>query len=255
MSSPILQIEHVRCIKGNIPVVDDVSLTIFPGTILAIVGPSGAGKTTLLRTLNLLETPHEGALTVAGVCVTDKVRSTGNKPGSLRWLRQQVGMVFQDLGLWPHMSVQDNLVEAPVCVKRMTKSDAIKKALTYTTQLGIANKLQAFPDQLSGGQQQRVALIRALMMDPQILLIDEGTSALDPEWTQGIGRFIQELAAGGMAIVVVTHDMDFARQIATHVIFMDHGKIQLQGSPQALFDKNQPHKRWARFVKEEFAHA
>ncbi len=255
LAEVILNIDHIRCIKGGLPVVDDVTMTVLSGSITTIVGPSGAGKTTLLRTINLLDRPLEGALFVEGVLVEFDSTLKGTKPGGLRWLRQKIGMVFQDFALWPHMTVLENLIEAPVNLKRMSHQEAVHRAKVNCKKLGIEDKLTAYPDHLSGGQQQRVALIRALMMDPKVLLIDEGTSALDAEWTQGIGSFLQTLALNGMTIVVVTHDLAFARQVATQLIFMDKGQIVLQGAPKSLFSGQQVNKRWSQFLNEEYSNA
>jgi ABC-type polar amino acid transport system ATPase subunit len=251
---PVLTLERIVCVKAKQPVVNGVSLQILAGAVTVIVGPSGAGKTTLLKTMTLLDVPDEGHLTVDGLTLDPKALKSGSRPGSLRWLRQRVGLVFQDLGLWPHMTVLENLTEAPVTLGLLSKKHAIEMAAAHCHRLGVLDKLDSFPDHLSGGQQQRVAIIRALMMQPKVLLIDEGTSALDPEWTQGIGQFLQELAAQGMAIVVVTHDIGFAQQIATHVVFMEQGKIILEGPSEVLFGPDQASKRWLAFVKRESAH-
>ena len=254
MSQAVLKLDHIVCLKGGNPVVDGVSLEIQAGVITAIVGPSGAGKTTLLRTMNLLDAFQEGHLTVSNVLMSPEPRG-GAQPGGLRWLRQRVGLVFQDFGLWPHMTVLENLIEAPVTLGILSKDESIEKASLYSQRLGLGDRLGSFPDHMSGGQQQRVAILRALMMNPQILLIDEGTSALDPEWTQGMGRFLQELSAQGMGIVVVTHDMGFARQVANRVVFMEQGKIILEGPSEELFGPAQKNKRWLDFVRRESAHA
>ncbi|NGQ96852.1 amino acid ABC transporter ATP-binding protein [Brevibacillus sp. SYP-B805] len=209
-----------------------ISLTIEKGKVLVIIGPSGSGKTTLLRCLNLLETPDLGTIRIGDVKLdfaqkTDKALITR--------LRKQTGMVFQNYNLFPHMTALENVMEGPVTVKKEPKEAARAKALSLLTKVGLADKVDAYPYQLSGGQQQRVGIARALAMDPQVMLFDEPTSALDPELVGEVLKVMKELANDGMTMLVVTHEMGFAREVADEVIFMDQGVIVERGNPETLF--------------------
>ena len=201
---------------------------IYKGEKVAIIGPSGSGKSTFLRCLNLLEEPTSGTITFEGVDITDP-KNDINK------LRARMGMVFQQFNLFPHMTVKQNITLAPTKLKLMTKAQADKKALELLERVGLPDKANAYPKQLSGGQQQRIAIARALAMNPDVMLFDEPTSALDPEMVGEVLEIMKELADEGMTMVVVTHEMGFARSVATRVLFMDGGVIAEQNDPETFF--------------------
>ena len=202
------------------------------GEKVAIIGPSGSGKSTFLRCLNLLEEPTSGTITFEGVDITDP-KNDINK------LRARMGMVFQQFNLFPHMTVRQNITLAPVKLKLMTKEEADQKAVELLERVGLPDKIDAYPKQLSGGQQQRIAIARALAMNPDVMLFDEPTSALDPEMVGEVLEIMKELADEGMTMVVVTHEMGFARSVATRVLFMDEGVIAEQNEPEAFFTNPQ----------------
>ena len=207
---------------GSNTVLDGVSLQVAPGEIIAVIGRSGSGKSTLLRCINGLEPIQAGRISVGGTVVND--------PGTdLRQLRQQVGIVFQSFNLFPHLSVEKNITLAPRVVKGMDPRAARDVAIEVLTRVGLAEKLDAYPDQLSGGQQQRVAIARSLAMQPQLMLLDEVTSALDPELTGEVLKVLERVAHDGMTMILVTHEMGFARRVATRLIFMHEGRIREQG--------------------------
>ncbi|KQL45643.1 arginine ABC transporter ATP-binding protein [Brevibacillus choshinensis] len=219
------QFHHLQVLKG-------ITLNVPKGKVVVIIGPSGSGKTTLLRCLNALEVPTKGVVQIGEVTVdfSKKVERS-----QLPLLRKQTGMVFQNYNLFPHMTALENVMEGPVTVKRETKDKAREKASSLLKKVGLGDKLDHFPAQLSGGQQQRVGIARALGMDPQVMLFDEPTSALDPELVGEVLKVMKELAQEGMTMVVVTHEMGFARDVADEVIFMDQGVIVEQGKPEQLF--------------------
>ncbi|HIV47224.1 MAG TPA: amino acid ABC transporter ATP-binding protein [Candidatus Acutalibacter stercorigallinarum] len=202
------------------------------GEKVAIIGPSGSGKSTFLRCLNLLEEPTSGTITFEGVDITDP-KNDINK------LRARMGMVFQQFNLFPHMTVRQNITLAPVKLKLMTKEEADQKAVELLERVGLPDKIDAYPKQLSGGQQQRIAIARALAMNPDVMLFDEPTSALDPEMVGEVLEIMRELAEEGMTMVVVTHEMGFARSVATRVLFMDQGQIAEQNAPEEFFTNPQ----------------
>ena len=202
------------------------------GEKVAIIGPSGSGKSTFLRCLNLLEEPTSGTITFEGVDITDP-KNDINK------LRARMGMVFQQFNLFPHMTVRQNITLAPVKLKLMTKDEADQKAVELLERVGLPDKIDAYPKQLSGGQQQRIAIARALAMNPDVMLFDEPTSALDPEMVGEVLEIMKELAEEGMTMVVVTHEMGFARSVATRVLFMDQGQIAEQNAPEEFFTNPQ----------------
>lgn len=220
-------------------VLRDVDLRILPGEVVAIIGPSGAGKSTLLRCINMLEVPDAGRIHVDG----RQVFYTPNPRGKLgivdqfrlTWLRREISMVFQQFNLWPHRTVLDNLLEGPVISKRQKRADAVPRAMEKLRSVGLEDKADAYPSDLSGGQQQRVAICRALMMDPKAILFDEPTSALDPELVNEVLDIMAKLAKTGMTMVIVTHEMKFAREVADRVIFMEHGGIVAEGPPEVVF--------------------
>ena len=221
---------HVTNLKknfGKLEVLKDISMDVSEGEVVVLLGPSGSGKSTFLRCLNQLETATGGQILVDGHDVTDK-HTDINK------VRQNIGMVFQHFNLFNHLTVMDNMTLAPVHLKVMTKDEAKKKAMELLTRVGLADKADAFPSQLSGGQKQRVAIARALAMKPDIMLFDEPTSALDPEMVGEVLAVMKELAKEGMTMVVVTHEIGFAREVADRVVFMEGGYIVEQGTPEEV---------------------
>ena len=227
---------------GNLKALNDVSVDIYAGDVMVVIGPSGSGKSTLLRSLNLLERPDGGHIIFNGVDITDK-------KVNINIHRQKMGMVFQHFNLFPHKTILENMTLAPVKVKGMDKAAAEEKAMTLLKRVGMEDRAGAYPIQLSGGQKQRIAIVRALMMEPQVMLFDEPTSALDPEMVGEVLEVMKELAHEGMTMVVVTHEMGFAREVANHVIFMDEGKLIEQGSPAEIFD-NPHHPRLKEFLSK-----
>ncbi|MGF9797242.1 MULTISPECIES: amino acid ABC transporter ATP-binding protein [Brevibacillus] len=216
----------------NLHVLKGISLTVEKGKVVVIIGPSGSGKTTLLRCLNALEVPTSGSVQIGEVKLdfSQKVERA-----SIPRLRKQTGMVFQSYNLFPHMTAVENVMEGPVTVKKESKESARAKAAKLLSKVGLGDKLDHYPAQLSGGQQQRVGIARALAMDPQVMLFDEPTSALDPELVGEVLKVMKELAQEGMTMVVVTHEMGFAREVADEVIFMDQGVIVERDTPAKLF--------------------
>lgn len=217
---------------GDHQVLKGINEHISKGEKVAIIGPSGSGKSTFLRCLNLLEEPTSGTITFEGVDIT-------NPKNDINKLRARMGMVFQQFNLFPHMTVKQNITLAPTKLKLMTKAQADKKALELLERVGLPDKANAYPKQLSGGQQQRIAIARALAMNPDVMLFDEPTSALDPEMVGEVLEIMKELADDGMTMVVVTHEMGFARSVATRVLFMDEGNIAEQNEPEAFFTNPQ----------------
>ncbi|MFY0542571.1 amino acid ABC transporter ATP-binding protein [Brevibacillus sp. H7] len=217
---------------GDLHVLRGVSLQVEKGKVVVIIGPSGSGKTTLLRCLNVLEIPSQGSVRI-GEVVLDFSKKV--EKSQIARLRKQTGMVFQSYNLFPHMTALENVMEGPVTVKKESPSVARAKAISLLTKVGLADKLNHYPAQLSGGQQQRVGIARALAMDPQVMLFDEPTSALDPELVGEVLKVMKELAMEGMTMVVVTHEMGFAREVADEVIFMDQGAVLERGTPEQLF--------------------
>lgn len=224
-------IETKNLVKSfhSIEVLKGVSETIQRGEKVAIIGPSGSGKSTFLRCLNLLERPTSGEIWFEGDCISDK-------GADINAVRQRMGMVFQHFNLFPHLTILDNIMLAPVQLKRMDKPAAETKAMELLERIGLADKARAYPATLSGGQKQRIAIVRALAMNPEVMLFDEPTSALDPEMVGEVLEVMRGLAQEGMTMVVVTHEMGFAREVATRVLFMDGGRIVEQNTPRELFD-------------------
>lgn len=222
-----VHVEHLKKSFGKLEVLKDISMDITEGEVVVLLGPSGSGKSTFLRCLNQLETATSGSIIVDGFDVTDK-HTDINK------VRENIGMVFQHFNLFPHMSVIDNIMLAPVELKKMTKEEAHEKGMQLLARVGMQEKSDVYPPQLSGGQKQRVAIARALAMNPDIMLFDEPTSALDPEMVGGVLAVMKELARGGMTMVVVTHEIGFAREVANRIVFMDGGYIVEQGTPDEV---------------------
>ena len=227
---------------GAIKALDGVTVDIHEGDVMAVIGPSGSGKSTFLRSLNLLEEPTGGAIVFDGIDITKKKYQ--NEQGrmvklDIDKLRQKIGMVFQHFNLFPHMTILENMILAPMKVKGLTRAEAEKKALELLDRVGLKDRAGAYPIQLSGGQKQRVAIVRALAMEPEVMLFDEPTSALDPEMVGEVLDVMKELAHEGMTMVVVTHEMGFAREVGNRVLFMADGKLLEQGSPEELFGNPQ----------------
>ena len=227
---------------GEIRALDGVDCTIERGEVLVIIGPSGSGKSTFLRSLNLMEIPSEGQIIVNGVNIVDKGVNIDHH-------RQKMCMVFQHFNLFPHMTVLRNMTLAPVKLLKKTRADAEAKAMELLTRVGLGDRANSYPDQLSGGQKQRVAIVRALMMEPDMMLFDEPTSALDPEMVGEVLEVMKELAREGMTMAVVTHEMGFAREVGNRVLFMDQGKLVEENTPQELFD-NPQHPRLQEFLSK-----
>ena len=243
-SAKLIQVKNLKkhYNKGAIRALDDVSVDINKGDVMVVIGPSGSGKSTLLRSLNLLEVPTDGEVIFHNIDITKK--SFINKQGKkekvdINLHRQKMGMVFQHFNLFPHKTIMENMILAPVKVLKMDKTVAREKALGLLKRVGLEDRAEAYPIQLSGGQKQRVAIVRALMMEPEVMLYDEPTSALDPEMVGEVLEVMKELARGGMTMGVVTHEMGFAREVGNRVLFMDEGKILEEGSPEDIFERPQ----------------
>lgn len=225
----LIKVEDLHKIFGELHAINGVSEEIKKGEVVVIVGPSGSGKSTFLRSLNLLEEPDRGHVYFEGVDITDK-KVDINKH------RQKMGMVFQHFNLFPHKTILDNITMAPIKLLGKSKEEAEKRAMELLELVGLEAKAKAYPSQLSGGQKQRIAIVRSLAMNPEVMLFDEPTSALDPEMVGEVLELMKRLAQDGMTMVVVTHEMGFAKEVATRVIFMDEGQIKEQGDPQEFFE-------------------
>ena len=231
MTGKIIEVKNLKkhYNKGQVKALDGVNASIDAGEVVVVIGPSGSGKSTLLRSLNLLEIPTEGTITFKDVDIT-------NPKVNINEHRQKMGMVFQHFNLFPLKSVIDNMTLAPTQLLKKSKAEAEEKARNLLKRVGLEDRATAFPSQLSGGQKQRVAIVRALCMEPEVMLFDEPTSALDPEMVGEVLEVMKSLAKEGMTMVVVTHEMGFAREVADRVIFMDEGKILEEGTPEEIFD-------------------
>ena len=243
-SGDLIRVEHVfkEFNHGAVKALNDCSLTIQKGEVVAIIGPSGSGTSTLLRCLNLLEVPSSGHIYFNDVDITDK-------KVDIDLHRRKMGMVFQHFNLFPHMTVQKNITLAPVQLKLKTQEEADKQAMELLERIGLADKANEYPNMLSGGQKQRIAIVRALAMKPKVMLFDEPTSALDPEMVGEVLEVMKELADEGMTMVVVTHEMGFAREVGTRVLFMDGGHILEQNEPHAFF-ANPKEERTKEFLSK-----
>jgi len=226
----MISVKHLKKSFGKNEVLKDINEEINQGEVVVVIGPSGSGKSTFLRCLNLLEEPSDGEIVFEGTSLT------GLKEQDLNQLRQKMGMVFQQFNLFPHMTAQKNLTISPVQTKGVSQQQADQKATQLLQQVGLGDKLDAYPASLSGGQKQRVAIARALAMDPDVMLFDEPTSALDPEMVGEVLNVMNELAKSGMTMVVVTHEMGFAKEVADRILFMDDGYIVEQGTPEEIFE-------------------
>jgi len=228
----VIDVKNLQKIFGDQQVLKGINEHISKGEKVVVIGASGSGKSTFLRCLNLLEQPTGGTITFEGVDITDP-------KNDINELRTRMGMVFQQFNLFPHLSVKENIKLAPVKLKRMTEAEAEKRAMELLARVGLPDKADAYPKQLSGGQQQRIAIARALAMNPDVMLFDEPTSALDPEMVGEVLEIMKELADDGMTMVVVTHEMGFARSVGTRILFMDEGVIAEQNTPEEFFNNPQ----------------
>ena len=233
-NNKIIQVKDLKKYykKGVIKALDGVSVDINRGDVMVVIGPSGSGKSTLLRSLNLLEEPTSGSIIFEGVDIT-------NKKININMHRQKMGMVFQHFNLFPHKTILENMILAPVEVKKIPADQAKAKAMQLLERVGLADRADAYPIQLSGGQKQRIAIVRALCMEPDVMLFDEPTSALDPEMVGEVLDVMKELANEGMTMVVVTHEMGFAREVGNRVLFMADGKLVEEGTPEDIFENPQ----------------
>ncbi|MBZ9749507.1 amino acid ABC transporter ATP-binding protein [Deinococcus sp. HMF7604] len=241
----MIQAQGVQKHFGSFHALRGVNLEVLPGEVVVIIGPSGSGKSTFIRTLNALD-PHDGGqITVDGIPLNGK--------GNLDAIRREVGMVFQSFNLFPHLTVLENITLAPTRVRRASKADAEKRGLDLLRRVGIEEQAHKYPAQLSGGQQQRVAIARALAMDPKVMLFDEPTSALDPEMIKEVLDVMKELARSGMTMLVVTHEMGFAREVADRILFFDQGNVVEDTTPEAFY-QNPQHDRAKAFLSKILGH-
>lgn len=237
-----LSMKHVRKSFDGLEVLKDISLNVYKGQVVSIIGPSGSGKSTLLRCATLLETMDSGELSYLGQnAASNESDASGNlrsvyvRQGELEQIKHHFGLVFQNFNLFPHYTVLKNLMDAPIHVQKRDKNEVKEEAMALLAQMGLADKADNYPHQLSGGQQQRVAIARALAMNPDVLFFDEPTSALDPELTGEVLKVIKQLAEEHMTMIIVTHEMEFARKVSDHVIFMDKGYVVVEGDPEEVF--------------------
>lgn len=228
----MIEVKDLKKAFGKLEVLKGITETIQEKEVVCVIGPSGSGKSTFIRCLNLLEEPTGGEVFLDGEKINDPAADIDK-------IRERMGMVFQSFNLFPHMSVKENITLAPIKVKGMAAEEADKKAMDLLNMVGLADKVDSFPGQLSGGQKQRVAIARALAMDPEVMLFDEPTSALDPEMVGEVLQVMKDLAANGMTMVIVTHEMGFAKEVADRVFFIDQGIIMEQGTPQQIFEAPQ----------------
>ncbi len=254
MKQTLIQVKNLKKYFGKVAIhaLDDVSVDVNKGDVMVVIGPSGSGKSTLLRSLNLLETPTSGSIIVDGVDITRKKYTDANGKTvrvDINTHREKMGMVFQQFNLFPHKTILENMILAPVKVRGISVAEAKEKAMGLLKRVGLEDRAQSYPSQLSGGQKQRVAIVRALMMEPEIMLFDEPTSALDPEMVGEVLEVMRELAQAGMTMVVVTHEMGFAREVGNRILFMADGKILEEGTPGEIFDHPQ-HPRLQEFLSK-----
>lgn len=238
----LISVRNLKKHFGELKALDGVDIDIAKGEVVVVIGPSGSGKSTLLRCLNLLEVPTEGSVTVDGVDITDR-------HVNINLHRKKMGMVFQHFNLFPHMTILKNMTIAPTKLLKLDKASAEERALALLEKVGLKDRAGAYPSQLSGGQKQRIAIVRALCMDPEVMLFDEPTSALDPEMVGEVLEVMKGLAADGMTMVCVTHEMGFAREVADRVVFMDGGRIIEQGTPEEIFQSPKS-ERLQSFLKK-----
>ena len=253
-SANLIQVKNLKkhFNKGAIKALDDVSIDIKKGDVMVVIGPSGSGKSTFLRSLNLMEEPTDGEIIFHNIDITKKsfINKNGKKEKvDINLHRQKMGMVFQHFNLFPHKTILENMTIAPIKVLKMPKAQAEEKALALLKRVGLEDRANAYPIQLSGGQKQRIAIVRSLMMEPEVMLFDEPTSALDPEMVGEVLAVMKELAQDGMTMVVVTHEMGFAREVGNRVLFMDEGKILEEGTPEEIFSQPK-HPRLQDFLRK-----
>ena len=249
-TTPALTVEDLHKSFGDVNVIKGVSVTAHKGDVISILGASGSGKSTFLRCINLLETPTAGRITVAGETIRMKKSAGGAVPEDIKQverIRSKLGMVFQSFNLWSHMTVLENIIEAPVHVLGVPKSEAVARAEALLDKVGIRERKDYYPAHISGGQQQRAAIARALAMEPEVLLFDEPTSALDPELVGEVLKVMRTLAEEGRTMLVVTHEMGFARDVSSDVVFLHEGRIEAEGPPQDMF-KNPSSQRFKQFL-------
>lgn len=237
----MIEVKNLVKSFGNKIILNDITETINKGETVVIIGPSGAGKSTFLRCLNLLEVPTSGQIFFQGIDITDK-------KADIDMVRQKIGMIFQHFNLFPHLTVMQNITLAPTTLKLKTKDEAMAQASDLLARIGLSDKADSYPSQLSGGQQQRIAIVRSLAMNPDALMFDEPTSALDPEMVGEVLSLMKDVSAQGMTMAVVTHEMGFAREVATRILFMDGGIIAEQGTPTEIF-QNPKNERLQQFLK------
>lgn len=238
----MIEVKNLHKYFGDLQVLKGITETIQDGEVVCVVGPSGSGKSTFLRCLNLLEEPTEGNIILDGETINDK-------DADINKIRQKMGMVFQSFNLFPNMNTIENVMLAPVQTGKMKKDEAKKKAEELLTRVGLGDKMEVYPSSLSGGQQQRAAIARALAMDPEVMLFDEPTSALDPEMVGEVLDVMKALAEEGMTMVIVTHEMGFAREVADRILFIDEGIVMEQGTPHELFDNTKTERAKSFFSK------
>ena len=253
-SANLIQVRNLKkhFNRGQIKALDDVSIDIKKGDVMVVIGPSGSGKSTFLRSLNLMEEPTDGEIVFHNIDITKKkfINKNGKKEKvDINLHRQKMGMVFQHFNLFPHKTILQNMTIAPIKVLKMPKAQAEEKALALLKRVGLEDRAGAYPIQLSGGQKQRIAIVRSLMMEPEVMLFDEPTSALDPEMVGEVLSVMKELAQDGMTMVVVTHEMGFAREVGNRVLFMDEGKILEEGTPEEIFTQPR-HPRLQDFLRK-----
>jgi octopine/nopaline transport system ATP-binding protein len=251
---PALTVEGMRKRFGALEVLKGISVIAHEGDVISILGSSGSGKSTFLRCINLLETPDDGVVTVAGETIKMRVVRGGRKEPADRAqvdrIRSELGMVFQNFNLWSHMTILENLIEAPIHVQKRPRREVVDEARALLAKVGIADKADHYPAHLSGGQQQRAAIARALAMRPKVMLFDEPTSALDPELVGEVLRVMRGLAEEGRTMLVVTHEMDFARDVSSRVMFLHQGLVEAEGPPAELFGGAKS-ERFARFIAKD----
>ena len=238
----LIEVKDLKKNFGSLEVLKGINETIHKGEVVSIIGPSGSGKSTVLRCLNLLEKPTSGQVIFEGVDIADKKINIDHH-------RQKIGMVFQHFNVFPHLTVLENITITPTLEKKVPQKEAEEKAMKLLKQVGLEDKAHEYPRKLSGGQKQRLAIVRAMAMEPDVMLFDEPTSALDPEMVKDVLEVIQQLAEGGMTCVIVTHEMGFARSVSDRVLFMDEGVIAEQGSPAEIFD-HPTHPRTIEFLSK-----
>ena len=246
-----VSVENLHKSFGDVEVLKGISLTAYKGDVISILGSSGSGKSTLLRCINFLEMPNSGKISICGEeILLEKNRKGVNRPKDIKQvekMRSKLAMVFQQFNLWSHMTILENVIEAPIHVLKVPRTKAIEKAEYYLEKVGIKEKLSAYPVQLSGGQQQRAAIARGLAMEPEVMLFDEPTSALDPELVGEVLQVIRNLALEGRTMIVVTHEMGFSRDVSSRVIFLHNGQIEEDGEPAAVFEKPKS-ERFLQFI-------